>query len=764
MAKEQIVQIGSQKVKLSNLEKILFTEPDISKAEWIHYLYQINSYFLKYNSNRPLSLIRYPDGIGKEKFYTKNAPDWTPTYISKYKLGEQNYLTIQNPEDLIWIANLASLEIHITSLRLPYAQPDFIIFDLDPAENTSFQELKNLASNLKNYLEHLGYHPLLKTSGSKGLHIFVPIVPQWNTQEVITYTEEISKQFVADNFSLCTLRIRKDQRDGKILLDINRNHSSQTIIAPYSTRAIKNAPVSLPLHWSSLESLHSSQDYTIHNALKYIETYGDAWVNYKEKQMPLHNKKYVTENKAIDTKLNTYQEKRNFEITSEPEAKIEESQNNRFVIQLHNASNLHYDLRLEHEGVLWSWAIPKGLSLSEGIKRLAIRTEDHPTKYLEFEGIIPKEEYGGGQMWIIDFGKFEWIQNKSKSLQFKLLGNRIHGIFQMIEIEKDQWLIEMKSDFKPSIFDQQYKPMLAEQIANFQLNSAYTYEIKWDGIRVLIYIDHGEYKIISRNGRDITSQFPECKEICKWILVESAVLDAEIVCLDEKGKPIFANVISRLHSKSNLSYGEKLKKNPISIYAFDLLTIDQLELFNTPLYKRREWLTCIFQPNNTLRFSDSFEDGSQLLEAAKQLQLEGIMAKDLSSFYTQNSRSVAWNKIKIRQNTDCLILGFTYGQGDRSEYFGSLHIGQYEDDKLTYRGRVGTGFTQKRLAEIKLYLSKFSIGSKPVIQGEIEEEQNSVWLAEYPWIEIQYASMTGNGSFREPVFVGLLENIETLKL
>ena len=237
-----------------------------------------------------------------------------------------------------------------------------------------------------------------------------------------------------------------------------------------------------------------------------------------------------------------------------------------------------------------------------------------------------------------------------------------------------------------------------------------------------------------------------------------------IKCLDEKGKPIFANVISRLHSKSNLSYGEKLKKNPISIYAFDLLTIDQLELFNTPLYKRREWLSCIFQPNNTLRFSDSFEDGSQLLEAAKQLQLEGIMAKDLSSFYTQNSRSIAWNKIKIRQNTDCLILGFTYGQGDRSEYFGSLHIGQYEDDKLTYRGRVGTGFTQKRLAEIKLYLSKFSNGSKPVIQGEIEEEQNSVWLAECPWIEIQYASMTGNGSFREPVFVGLLENIETLKL
>ena len=133
-------------------------------------------------------------------------------------------------------------------------------------------------------------------------------------------------------------------------------------------------------------------------------------------------------------------------------------------------------------------------------------------------------------------------------------------------------------------------------------------------------------------------------------------------------------------------------------------------------------------------------------------------------YFTKLITHSSLNTKKRKKNTDCLILGFTYGQGDRSEYFGSLHIGQYEDDKLTYRGRVGTGFTQKRLAEIKLYLSKFSNGSKPVIQGEIEEEQNSVWLAECPWIEIQYASMTGNGSFREPVFVGLLENIETLKL
>jgi bifunctional non-homologous end joining protein LigD len=788
--KEINVSVENQVIKLSNLNKILFPKTAIIKAELIQYYQKIAPIMLPHIMERPLTLIRFPDGIDKIKFYSKNKADYTPDWIKYTKVPvpledttkpeneEIEYIMANNTAALVYLANLAAIEIHSMTIRADNFKPDIFIFDLDPPDGIDFQEIKNIAYNLKLFLENKAYTPFLKTSGSKGLHIYVPIVANYTTQQVVETVKSLAKEFISNNPNT-TLLLNKERRTNKILIDIYRNHRSQTCAAPYSVRGKEGAPISTPISWDNFESLDSSKQYNIHNIFDYLSKNGDPWANindYITELRPVSNTKSeilkienstktedLTQKESVDfdteNSLKKYAQKRDFNSTNEPIPEIKENKTGilRYVIHKHNATNLHYDLRLEFEGVLLSWAIPKALPIMPSEKRMAIQTEPHPIKYIDFEGIIPKEEYGGGEMWVFDTGNLTYLKKEDNKIKFCLKNGKISGEFSIYKTEANKWLIEKKEEGL-KIDTISVNPMLCELALKIPDNQKYFYEIKWDGIRVTIRKSGDLITIFSKNGNELTEKFPKIVEAVIEMNVQSAVFDGEIVCLDAAGIPNFAKVISRMHQTGKEAIQKASIYNKATCYLFDLLYIDGLDCRNIPIEKRRKWLNISFSDTEYLRFSQSFPDGTALLEAIKSKKMEGIICKRIGSIYQNNIRAADWQKIKIRNTEDALIIGYTRGQGDRALLFGALILAQYDDETLVYKGKVGSGFNIQKLKEILSVLSKIP-KSKKIIKETIDEEANAIWIEPKLWCEVQIASLTVNNTFREPVFVKMREDL-----
>jgi len=683
--KDIITNIEGRKVKITNLDKILYPSLGVSKAELIQTYIQLAPYALPHLKDRPLTMIRFPDGVHGNKFYSKNKPTWTPKWIPDVEVAHENdtikYVLANEVATLAWTANLAALDLHPMQVRSKHMdKPDQFIFDLDPSPEFGFDRIKEMALSLKVFLESYGYHPFVKTSGSKGLHIYIPLVVDQTIDKVFDAFKKISQEYVAANKDIATLGITKTKRKGKVLLDIYRNHKSQTCAAPYTTRAREGAPISTPFRWEMMDQIKSSKQWNVRTIMDYLQEEGDPWENFYEYASELHTvrkaistakevKAKAKKEKVIDDpvaaeKLEKYDKKRNFKKTSEPTAEPVAGNNDRFVIQLHDASNLHYDLRLEQDGVLLSWAIPKGFPSRNGVKRLAIEKK-----------------------------------------------------------------VPSKKD--------------------------YFYEVKWDGIRVIASIWHDEVKLLSRSGRDMTDRFPQIVQQLKDEMSHSALMDGEIVALEANGAPNFAKVISRMHTSGKNAIERTSKKIKTTFYAFDCMVIDGVNICNLPVEKRREWLRTLFDDREHLRYSNTFEDGEGLFAAAETMGLEGIMAKKRGARYVDGKRSENWLKIKVRHDDEATLIGYTKGKGDRSGSFGSLHLAKIEEGKYTYMGKVGTGYDHAMMKEIFAKLTALKKVKKP-IKDKIDEESQTIWIEEAYTIKIQYASMTDNGTYREPVFKAMI--------
>ncbi len=754
--KDIITEIDGRKIKLSNLEKVLYPSLGIVKAQLIQYYIGIAKYMLPYVEQRPLTLIRYPDGVNANRFYSKNRPSWTPSWVGSVQVepDDDNIYSMANDSaTLAWMANLATLEFHPMTVKATHlGKPDHFIFDLDPSEHITFDTIKELAADLKVFLEGYGYYPFLKTSGGKGLHIYVPILPKYEQAVVVDTVKQLGKAYVAINPDT-TLRMSKQRRKGKILLDIYRNNRSQTCVAPYSTRGKVGCPVSTPLHWEELDSLESSAQYNIFTALEKVTTDGDAWESYYQYAQPLHTDK---EQVKTSPELEKYDDKRDFKTTSEPSAAVPASYRaqSRYVVQIHDASNLHYDLRLEDNGVLRSWAIPKGLPIKKGIKRLAIETEPHPIKYLTFEGTIPKTEYGGGEMWVFDTGKYSVQKKEAKKLSFTLDG-MLRGQYRIFNTKGKQWLLE-RIDAGNTIADVSISPMLASAGTKIPKVSKYFYEIKWDGIRVVIVKEGKSIIIYSRNGNDLTSKFPLILESLQEIEAESIVVDGEIVALDDNGLPNFGKTVGRMHLTGKEAIKKAARRTKTVVYLFDCLYLDGKDLRKDPIEKRREWLTVNYKVTEHLRYSDTFEDGKALFDAILAQGMEGIMCKLRGSKYSSAARSKNWLKIKVRSTDEAYIIGYTKGKGDRSGLFGSIHLAKKDPGGWKYKGRVGTGFTHEKLKEVLSHLQKLEV-TKKLIKTPVDEESRTQWITPHWIAEVKYASITVNDTYREPVFIGMRE-------
>ena len=290
---------------------------------------------------------------------------------------------------------------------------------------------------------------------------------------------------------------------------------------------------------------------------------------------------------------------------------------------------------------------------------------------------------------------------------------------------------------------------------------SYLYEVKWDGIRVTLQINEDSIKILSRSGRDITKQFPEMIAAREDLNISVGIFDAEIVCLNVKGLPVFTDVISRMHA-GTYSIDVVKKSKPAYCYLFDLMYMDGRHLLKEPLIRRQAWIKDLLKAKTVFRLSDVFEDGISLYHAAEKMNLEGIMAKRRESIYIPGKRSNDWIKIKFRNTIECYIVGFTKGNGDRQEYFGSMQLISKDDlnGKWIYRGRVGSGFDEALLKDLSDHtLHPIVVDTKP-IDLKMEEEKNTTWVKPVRICEIQYASITPNETLREPVFLQLRPDLE----
>jgi len=389
---------------------------------------------------------------------------------------------------------------------------------------------------------------------------------------------------------------------------------------------------------------------------------------------------------------------------------------------------------------------------------LAVQVEDHPIEYLTFEGTIPKGQYGGGNMWRYALGKYEKTKSKKDGFYFRLESPELTGEYRMHKMKGNEWLLERVTNTQINWVQDQIEPMLSQTSSQPPVGDDYIFEVKWDGIRVMISVDEGEITIRSRSQRDITHLFPELLIPEKAFRATSALFDGEIVCLDPDGRPNFKNVISRMHQSGAGSIERGAATRPVYCYLFDCLYLDGRAIVSESLERRREWLLDTVKRDTPYRVSEIIEDGPGLFQAAKTLGLEGIMAKRRSSKYFPGRRTDHWVKVKVRETVEVAIIGYTEGKGDRTQYFGALQIAEKADQGWIYRGKVGTGFNQKSMAAIYKSLTKVPTGPRVVDEKPLDDA-STTWLEPELYCEIQFASITPNGTYREPVFIRLRPDI-----
>ena len=460
----------------------------------------------------------------------------------------------------------------------------------------------------------------------------------------------------------------------------------------------------------------------------------------------------------MSDELAAYRRKRNATKTPEPFTSSRPKDGRAiFVVQRHDARRLHYDFRLERDGALASWAVPKGVPLEPGQRALAVHVEDHPLDYATFEGEIPKGNYGAGTVEIWDNGTYELLEEKRDGgLTVRLHGSRLEGTWTLIPAHLDgdekNWLIVRKRDESaPATVRNDYRPMLATLSEALPSGDDWVYEVKWDGYRALGYVRGGDARLVSRNGNDLTGRFPElAKALVKAARSPECVVDGEVCALDEQGRPSF----------SAMQQGKR--GTPLVYEVFDVLEIDGAPVVDLPLLERRERLEALLDTRvKTVQVSGFFDDGEALLEAATQQGLEGVMAKRPGSRYCEGKRTRDWLKIKTHGREEFVIAGYTKGEGRRSSRFGSLVLATYRGDELRWVGNVGTGFDERTLDDVLGKLEPLARATSPLA---VVPKMPKVRKADVVWVEprlvceVKFAEWTHDDHLRAPVFVGLRDD------
>lgn len=470
-------------------------------------------------------------------------------------------------------------------------------------------------------------------------------------------------------------------------------------------------------------------------------------------------------------RLGTYRKKRSFDKTPEPSGGSRakprrvstKAKGNRFVVQEHHARRLHWDLRLERDGVLVSWALPRGFPDTPDENRLAVHTEDHPLEYLTFQGDIPAGEYGGGKMTVWDTGTYEAEKFTADKVVVRFDGRRVQGKYALFQTRDDDWLIHRmdRPDPRREPMPDQIVPMAATLSRLPAKDEGWGYEIKWDGVRAIGYGEPGRLRLVSRSMRDITQQYPEIGPLARDLGARHVVLDGEIVAFDSQGRPSFQRLQPRMHVKSESEIRRRRTETPVTYVIFDLLYVDGRSLMGEPYeVRRRELETLGLRGPSWQVPSYQRGEGKAFLAASRDRGLEGIVAKRLDSSYQPGRRSLDWLKVKNVRRQEVVIGGWVAGQGRREGELGALLVGYYDEDgaepRLRFAGKVGTGFDAAALRLLRDRLEPLRADHSPFTGRQ--PQKDAVFVEPRLVCEVEFSEWTGSGTLRHPSYQGLRDD------
>ena len=827
---EQKVSIDGHRLTLTNLEKVYYPQTGTTKGEVLDYYARIAPIFIRHAADRIATRKRWVDGVGTpeqpgkmffEKDLPEHAPSWLATHEIEHSTGTKRYPLVQDQATLMYLAQLGSLEIHIPQWRvLPKGDPgtitsdtrypDRMVFDLDPGEGRELADCIEVAHLVRELLNGMGLDAYPLTSGSKGVHMYAPLDGSATSQQVSDVAKELARSLAADHPELIVSKMKKTLRKNKVFIDWSQNSASKTTVAPYSLRGRFTPTVAAPRTWDELADPATVEHLRFEEVLERIEDLGDL-LEPLAQRAGAADAASVTDadpGEPPQDRLTTYRSMRDPKKTSEPVPDSHGTSGDEltFVIQEHHARRLHWDFRLEHDGVLVSWALPKGPPTDPARNHLAIQTEDHPMEYASFEGTIPKGEYGGGEVTIWDSGTYElkkWRDGKEVTAvlhgqpdgglggtkEFALFNTGSHG---PNEDPARNWMIHLKEGSTDgaaprsknttsrkatsaraeaaadgAIEPAQYAPMLAtigEVNAVAQDEHDWAFEMKWDGIRAIATVraatddTPGSVALVSRNDIEMTDTYPELAELAACVET-NCVVDGEIVALGPSGRPEFGRLQQRMGLKKARDVEEERAKTPVYFMVFDVLEVDGESLLREHYDQRRKRLFEVVSEGEHIYVPEAF-DGSfeHAMDSSKQLKLEGVMAKKKTSVYLPGKRTKTWLKLKHAATREVLIIGWRTGNGGRAGTLGSLLFAAHGPEGLVYMGRVGTGFDQDQLEMLRDKLDAIARKTPPA-EVPAEQRKDAHWVTPKLVAEVEYGGITEAGRLRHPVWRGLRDDI-----
>ncbi|GAA4738642.1 ATP-dependent DNA ligase [Amnibacterium soli] len=797
-AAKQVVEVDGHRIALTNLDKVLYPSTSFTKGDVLAYYAAVASALVPLAAGRPATRKRWPEGVGTaaepgHPFFVKNleshAPDWIRRGSIEHRSGTTTYPIVNDLGTLTWLAQQATLEVHVPQWRFTAGgeagRPDRLVLDLDPGEGAGLPECVAVAKLLRPVLQgmDLELHPV--TSGSKGIHLFAHLGGRWTSDQITEVMHELARSLEADHPDLVVSDMKKELRTGKVLVDWSQNRAAKTTIVPYSLRGTASPGASAPRTWAELDDPDLRQ-LRPDEVVERLQRDGDLLAD-------------LAPAGARTDALTRYRSMRDAGRTPEPVPQETPAQghDDTFVIQEHHARRLHWDFRLERDGVLVSWALPKGVPALGGENHLAVHTEDHPLEYATFAGDIPKGEYGGGHVDVWDSGTYETEKFRDEEVIVTLTGQPGGGLggepvkVVLIRTERDEpkgaqgerWLIhrmaldtdEPARDEAPPAMTRAAAPaaeeapnrgpraMLATAGAPLDPDEEWSVEMKWDGVRAIARVQDGRVALTSRNDLDLTATYPELQELAGLVHADGAVLDGEIVALDATGRPSFSRLQQRMGLTRKQDVDPAMRAQAVRLLLFDVLEVDGHDTTRAPYRDRRDLLERLVDAGGpidvppvvaTASGDDLAAAVDDAMATSARLGLEGVVVKRAAAPYRPGARSKDWVKRKHERQQEVVVGGWRPGQGRREGGVGSLLVGVHEDGRLRYVGRVGTGFSDEDLDAIGARLRSHGRKTAPFDDVPRADASDAHWVTPSLVGEVRFAEWTDDGRLRQASWRG----------
>lgn len=728
-------EFGGVPVELSNLDKVLYPETGTTKGEVIAYYSAVAPAMLPHIAGRPVTRKRWPNGIGSPSFFEKNLAAHAPAWLDRRTLEHSDrsvtYPLVDSEAGLAWLGQQASLEVHVPQWRFDgdaRGPADRLVFDLDPGPGAGLAECARVACLVRELVADIGLRIYPVTSGSKGIHLYVPLERPVGSAGASTVAKQVATNLERLHPELVTATMAKSARPGKVFLDWSQNNAAKTTIAPYSLRGRAEPNAAAPRSWAEIEDGESLRHLRFDEVLARYRADGDLLDGLDD---------------LGPDALARYRSMRDPARTPEPvpAARPAPGPGNRYVVQEHHARRLHWDVRLERDGVLVSWAVPKGPPTSTAQNRLAVHTEDHPLEYLTFHGTIPKGEYGGGEMTIWDSGTYETEKWRDDEVIVRFRGERLSGRYALIRTSGKQWLMHLMRE-QPAApeLPRGLAPMLATPGEVGEIDGAdWYFETKWDGFRIILEFDGEHITLRSRRGSTVNDRYPKITALAGELAGHRVVLDGEAVVFDERGI-------------ANLAL---MQANPAAavLVAFDLLYLDGTSLLRKRWTDRRRVLEALAATVPGLRVPPLLDGpGAAALEHSRERGFEGVLAKRGDSVYLPGKRGHAWVKQRNWRTQRVLIGGWRRSAARR---FKSLLVGIPHEGGLYYAGRVGTGFDEDDLEDLAKRLRGRERATPPFDNAlTADERREAVWVEPEIAGTVRFMNWTEAGRLWHPAWLG----------